>query len=335
MNRLKVGLIGVGRLGRIYARDLAGRIPLTRLTAVADVNRDAVTAIAREHDVPRSYTNPLDLLDDEDVDAIVIATPTATHCPLTLEAARRSKPIFCEKPPALTVDEARAMKAAVESSGVFFQLGFMRRFDRGYVAARQRIAGGAIGTPVLFRATSRDPYRPSLEYADPTISGGLMIDMGIHDFDLARWFMGEVKEVRAVGAVLAYPELGDLGDIDTAVVTLVFASGALGVIDLSRRGVYGYDISTEILGTNGAVRVGYLREHPVVVLTENQVAHDVVPYFPERFDQAYRTQLENFAENVLGDRPPPVTVDDGVEALRIAVAATRAHRTGQAVEVGS
>src|SRR5262249_909131 len=152
-------------------------------------------------------------------------------------------------------------------------------FDAGYAGAKRQIDSGRIGTPLVFKATSRDPFRPSVEYADPKSSGGMLIDMGIHDFDLARWFMGEVRTVSAIGATIAYPELAAVGDIENAIASLTFASGKLGVVDLTRSGIYGYDIATDILGTEGTVRIGYLRETPITVLTKNAVTHDVVPYF--------------------------------------------------------
>jgi scyllo-inositol 2-dehydrogenase (NAD+) len=331
--RLAVGLIGVGRLGRVYARDLAGRIPETRLVAVADPVGSLAEDVAAEFDVPRHYADPQSLIDDAAVDAVVIVSPTDTHRQLVVAAAQRGKPTFCEKPPALSLDEIAAMKGAIAKSGIFFQMGFMRRFDSGYAAAKKQIEGGRIGTPLVFKSTSRDPFRPSLEYANPKSSGGMLIDMGIHDFDLARWFMGEVKTVATIGATIAYPELSTVGDIDNAVASLTFASGKLGVVDLSRSGIYGYDIATEILGLEGTLKIGYLRETPVMVLTKNSVAHDTVPYFMERFRDAYTTQLQNFAQNVLQDRPAPITIDDGLEALRVGLAATRAHETQQPVAV--
>jgi inositol 2-dehydrogenase len=333
--RLNVGLIGVGRLGRVYARDLATRIPHTRLTAVADVAGDLAAEVAREFDVPRSYGNPTDVFDDANVDAVVIVSPTRTHCELTQAAAARGKPIFCEKPAALSLEEVLAMKDTISSTGVFFQLGFMRRFDRGYASAKRQMEAGAIGDVVVFRATSRDTFPPSPEYANPRNSGGMIIDQGIHDFDLARWFMGEVERVQAMGGVLACPELGAVGDIDNAIVTLQFTSGNLGVVDLTRKGVYGYDINTELLGTKGTLRVGYMRETPVLLMTKEHIAHDFVPYFMERFRDAYTIQLENFAENVLHERAAPITIEDGIESLRIGIAATQARETGQTVEVAS
>lgn len=334
MKRLGVGLIGAGRLGRVYARDLAGRIPETRLVAVADPAGTLAQDVAAEFDVPRHYTDPLALIDDDSVDAIVIVTPTHVHREQVIAAAARKKPTFCEKPPALSLDEVVEMQQAVERSGMFFQMGFMRRFDAGYAAAKKQIAEGRIGTPLVFKATSRDPFRPSLEYANPKSSGGMLIDMGIHDFDLARWFMGDVRTVSAIGATIAYPELETVGDIDNAIATLAFTSGKLGVVDLTRSGIYGYDISTEILGLEGTIRIGYLRETPITILTKaNGVSHDTVPYFMERFRDAYTNQLQNFAQNVLQDRDPPITIDDGFEALRLGVAATRAQQTGATIAV--
>jgi inositol 2-dehydrogenase len=332
---LNLGLLGLGRLGRIYARDLSQRVPGARLVAVADVDGALAETVGRDFGSLRSYVVPLQLIEDRQLDAIVICSPTHTHRELTVAAASHGIPVFCEKPPAIALSEALEMKEAVDRAGSFFQMGFMRRFDAGYVAAKRRIADGDIGDPVVFKATSRDPFRPSLEYANPKSSGGMIVDMGIHDFDLARWFMGEVQTVNAIGGVLAYPELGEVGDIDNAVVSLLFESGRLGVVDLTRNGIYGYDISTELLGTKGTLRIGYLRETPLLIMTKNSVTHDVVPYFMERFRDAYTVQLQNFVENVLHDRPPAISIDDGVESLRLALAATRARETGQVVQVRS
>lgn len=331
--RLSVGLIGVGRLGRVYARDLATRIAETRLVAVADPVEPLAREVAAEFGASRAYSNAIALIDDASVDACVIVSPTHTHRELVVAAADRRKPTFCEKPPALSLDEVAAMQGAIARSGMFFQMGFMRRFDTGYAAAKAQIDTGRIGTPLVFKSTSRDPFRPSLEYANPKSSGGMLIDMGIHDFDLARWFMGDVQQVSVIGATIAYPELATVGDIDNAVASLVFTSGKLGVVDLSRSGIYGYDIVTEILGSEGTLRVGYLRETPVTVLTKNCVTHDTVPYFMERFKDAYTAQLQDFARNVLNERTPPVTIEDGLEALRIGIAATEAQQTGKTVRL--
>ena len=301
---------------------------------MADTAGTVANDVAAEFDVARAYTDPLALIDDASVDAVVIVTPTHVHREQVIAAADRKKPTFCEKPPALSLEAVRAMKAAVERSGMFFQMGFMRRFDAGYAAAKKQIAAGRIGTPLVFKATSRDPFPPSLEYANPASSGGMLIDMGIHDFDLARWFMGEVRTVAAIGATIAYPELATVGDIDNAIVSLTFSSGTLGVVDLTRSGIYGYDISTEILGLEGTIRIGYLRETPILVMTKaDGVTYDTVPYFMERFRDAYTNQLQDFARNVQQGKQPPITIDDGLEALRVGVAATRARETGTTVHI--
>ncbi len=334
MARLKIGLIGLGRLGRVYARDLAGRIPETRLVAVADPAGTLAADIAEEFEVPRAFTDPLALIDEPAVEAVVIVTPTHIHREHVIAAAQRGKPTFCEKPPALSLDEVSEMKRVIERSKIFFQMGFMRRFDAGYASAHHQIRLGRIGMPLVFKATSRDPFRPSLEYANPQSSGGMLIDMGIHDFDLARWFMGDVRTVSAIGGTIAYPELESVGDIDNAIASLTFTSGKLGVVDLTRSGIYGYDISTEILGLEGTIRIGYLRETPIMIMTKaDGVSHDTVPYFMERFRDAYTNQLQNFAQNVQQGREPPVTIDDGMEALRIGIAATRARDTGATITV--
>jgi len=331
--KLKVGIVGLGRLGIVYARYFLGQIANAALVAVADIREDVAASFAREHDIPKWYNNDLDLIADPDVEAVVIVTPTSLHKQASLAAAAAGKAVFCEKPLSTSLEEALAIKEAVERTGIFYHLGFMRRFDHGYAAARKKIDAGEIGTPIVFKSTSRDPFRPSLEYLDPNHSGGLLTDCGIHDFDLARWLMGEVSSVYSIGGVLAYPEMRPIQDVDNAVATLSFDSGALGVVDLSRSGIYGYDIRTEILGTKGTLQIGYLRETPLLLLTKDGVTHDTVPYFMERFGQSYVTQLQNFVDHRLQDKPPAVTCDDGIGALRISLAATQSLHERRAVSL--
>jgi len=332
MTKINVGLIGVGRLGALYARYLAYQIPGSNLLAASDID-PAAEAIAGELGVTKWYPNYQDLIDDKQIDAIVIVTPTSTHHDIVAAAARAGKAIFCEKPLSISLDEARAMERVVAETGVFFHMGFMRRFDRGFRAAKQKIEQGVIGKAVVFRASSRDPFRPSLEYLDPRHSGGLMIDMGIHDIDIARWLMGDVSQAYATGGVLAYPEINEVGDIDNAVINLTFENGSLGVIDLTRNGVYGYDIRTEVLGTQGTVKVGYLRETPIVVMTKEGVTHDTVPWFMERFGEAYVAQLQNFIDHLQNQKEPSIKCADGVAALQVAIAATRAFKENRPVLV--
>lgn len=331
--QLNIGLIGLGRLGRIYADHFAYRIPQANLLAVSDARGQLAESCAQDLGIPKWYEDSRELLADKEIEAVVVVSPTDTHHSIVVEAARAGKAIFCEKPISLSLEDTGLMLQAVEKAGVFFHLGFMRRFDKGYMAAKRKIEDGAIGTPVVYKSSSRDPFPPSLEYADPKHSGGLIIDMGIHDIDIGRWFMGEVTSVYSIGGTLAYPELKEIGDLDNAITTLTFENGSLGVIDLSRNGVYGYDIRAEVLGTQGALKIGYLRETPLVVMTRAGVTHDTVPYFMERFGDAYVAQLEDFVNNILNDKEPSITGADGRAALRIGMAATLSQKENRPVEV--
>ncbi|MBN1285144.1 MAG: inositol 2-dehydrogenase [Anaerolineae bacterium] len=327
---LGVGVIGLGRMGRIYANHVARQVEGARLAAVSDLSAEATAQMAG---IP-AYADYHDLLADPDIQAVIIATPTSTHRAIVIAAAGAGKAIFCEKPTALTLPETDEMVEAVDRAGVMFQVGFMRRFDRGYVEARRKIEEGVIGEPVVLRSVSRDPYRTSLEYADPAKSGGLVVDMAIHDFDVARWLMGdEIERVYTEAGVLVYPELAEVGDIDNAMVVLRFARGGLGNVEVSRNARYGYDIQCEIIGSEGALRVGYLRETPLLTLTPNAVTHDVVPYFMERFGPAYTAQIEHFIGCIRTGAPPRVGVADARAALQAALAATRSQHTGRVVRV--
>ncbi len=330
---VQVGLVGLGRLGRIYADYLAGTIHETSLVAMADPDPEALDFVANRWPDASCYGEAEALLEDPAVEAVVVVSPTNTHRRVAQAALSAGKPVLCEKPLALTLEDSTAVRDLVEKSGTLFQMGFMRRFDPGYAAAKARIEEGTAGRVVMFKSSSRDPYRPSMGYLHPASSGGIFVDMGIHDFDLALWFMGPVRRVFSTGGVLVYPEIGEIGDIDNAVVSLQFDSGAIGQVDLSRNGVYGYDISTELLGTEGTIRIGYLRETPIRILTRNSVAHDTVPYFPQRFADAYKLQLRDFALNVIHGRTPSLLVEDGVEAFRVALAARRSYQSGTSVEV--
>jgi scyllo-inositol 2-dehydrogenase (NAD+) len=217
---------------------------------------------------------------------------------------------------------------------VFFQVGFMRRFDKGYAAAKRRLDAGEIGDPVTIRSVSRDPFRTSLEYANPSVSGGIIVDMGIHDFDLLRWFMGdEIERIYTESASLVYPELLDVGDVDNAMMTVRFGRGALGNVEVSRTAIYGYDIQCDIIGSKGALRIGYLQETPVLLLNQNGLQHDVVPHFPERFGPAYTTQVAHFIDCLREGKQPLVTPADARAALQAAIAATLSMREDRVVNV--
>ncbi len=331
---IRMGLIGAGRMGKVFAHTLAFTVAEADLIAVADVNPQTSAEVAARYGIKHHYTDYHDLLKREDIDAVVVVTPTATHAEVIEAAAAAGKHIFSEKPLAQTLSMCDEAIQAVAAAGVRLQLGFMRRFDPAYTMAKKRIEEGAIGTPVMFRATSRDPKRTSLEFARRENSGGLILDMGVHDFDLARWLMGsEVARVQTEGDCLVYPELRDVGDIDNAMINLRFANGAIGNIDLSRNAVYGYDIRTEVLGSEGGLLIGYMQQTATLVMTSAGVTHDTVPYFMERFGEAYASEIRDFVACLVEDRLPSVTGLDARKATAIGIAATMSLDEGRPVQL--
>jgi len=332
--KIRMGLIGAGRMGKVFAHTLAFTIPEVELLAIADINPQVSQEAADRYGARHHYTDYHDLLQREDIDAVVIVTPTATHAEVIQAAAAAGKHIFSEKPLAQTLELCDQAISAVQKAGLKLQLGFMRRFDPAYVMAKQRIDAGEIGAPVMFRSTSRDPKRTSLEFARRENSGGMIMDMGVHDFDLARWLMGsEVVRVHSEGGCLVYPELKEVGDIDNAMINLKFANDAVGNIDISRNAVYGYDIRTEVLGSKGALLIGKLQQTATLVMTSQGVTHDTVPYFMERFGEAYAAEIRDFVACIREDRTPSVTGQDARKVTAIAIAATRSLDEGLPVDV--
>jgi inositol 2-dehydrogenase len=329
---LNLGVIGLGRMGGLYARTLATQVTGVRLYAVADPDAEVRAGVAGAFQVPHALASAADLIALPDLHAVVIATPTSTHHELVIAAAQAGKAIFCEKPLAISVADTQAALAAVEQAGVPLQVGFMRRFDAAYTRAKALIDAGHIGQPVTFKSIGRDPFCPNPLFADPAKSGGLIIDMGIHDFDLARWLMGsEVERVSAEGTLLVCDTLKAIGDIDNAVVNLRFANGALGNVEVSRNAFYGYDIRTEVLGSEGAVNIGGYQHTPVLLLTRNGAQHDVMPYLMERFGDAYRAQMQHFVGCLREGTPPAVGGADALAAFEIGLAATRSAQAGRPV----
>jgi myo-inositol 2-dehydrogenase/D-chiro-inositol 1-dehydrogenase len=325
-DRLKVALLGAGRLGSAHASLLAA-LPSARLVVVADPRPDA--RALGEALGARTSADAREAIEAPDVDAVVIVTPTDTHAGLIERAARAGKPIFCEKPVALDVASTERALGTARACGVPLQIGFQRRFDPGYAEARRRIGAGELGRLQLFRAVSHDPYPPPAPYIPSC--GGQFLDMTIHDIDLARFLMGEeVVAVSGWGAALGAqaPDFAACGDWDTTVLNLRFASGALGSISNSRQSGYGYDIQTEVLGEKGTVKVGYERHTPLTLYDPAGVHHDYVPYFPQRFERAYAAELAAFVDGVRSGRPLSPTGEDGLAALRVALAATESARRG-------
>ncbi|TDL73620.1 inositol 2-dehydrogenase [Rhodococcus qingshengii] len=329
---LTVGIIGVGRIGKIHVDNLK-RIPQVRVKSVSDVAIGHLEEWAKEKQIEILTTNYQDILNDPEINAVFICSPTTTHANLIKESASAGKHIFCEKPVSFSVEETEEALEAVEQAGVKLQVGFNRRFDSNFRKIRELVQAGEIGTPHILRITSRDPQPPGIDYIKT--SGGLFMDMAIHDFDMARYIMGsEVVEVYANGAVLVDPAIGEAGDIDTAVISLKFANGALGVIDNSRRAAYGYDQRLEIFGDKGAAQSDNNRANTVEVSTAQHVSKEKPLYFfLERYTQAYIDEVNEFVTAIVENKEVICSGRDGLQAERIAKAARKSLEIGGPVQL--
>jgi inositol 2-dehydrogenase len=332
--QVNIGLIGLGRMGQLYARLLARQITGGSLYAIMEPDERVRQTTAGTYNVNYHCATVEEMLALPELNAVVIATPTSTHAELVVAAAEAGKAIFCEKPLALTLDETRRVLEVVNRANISLQVGFMRRFDAAYKRAKDLIDAGQIGRPLIFKSVGRDPFCPQKKFANPALSGGLIIDMAIHDFDLARWLMGsQVTHVSAEGTLLVCKDLEEVGDIDNAVINLHFASGALGNVEVSRNAFYGYDIRTEVLGSEGALMIGKQQQTPVLLLTRNGAQHDTVPYLLERFGDAYRAQIQHFVDCLINGQLPSVGGAEALAALEIGIAATVSQKTKRVVEV--
>lgn len=324
-----VALLGAGRMGQEHGRTLLG-VASARVLAVADPQVTAAQHVGQLLHSEATYPDPLQAINHPGVEAVVIATPTDTHASLMEAAALAGKAIFCEKPVARDLGETRRVLEVVEKAGVPFQIGFNRRYDPPYLEAARKIAAGEIGQVEQFIAVMRDPGPPPLDYL--RVSGGIFLDQSIHDIDCARFLVGEVEEVMAWGAVHVDPAIGEIGDVDTTNLSLRFANGALGVIQNSRRAVYGYDVRTEVFGSQGKLVMDATPKTPLWQYGQG-VQADHYHFFMDRFKEAYRLELEAFFQALeRGDRPTPGATD-ALESLRIALAATCSLREGRAVKL--
>ena len=340
--RVGIGLLGAGRMGSIHARLIAAGIPGARLSGIADIDYAAARRLAAEVGDPPAYGSPDELLAAPGIDAVLIAVSSHRHLDAIRASAAAGKDILCEKPIALTIEDTDAAIAATDAAAVRLQVGFMRRWDPDYARAKTRLASGRFGVPTLFTSLQFDPAPPPLAFADPAVSGGIMVDMGIHEFDLARWLMAdEVAEVHAYGSAIASPEFATIGDADTVAVALRFAGGALGSVLLARSTTYGEDVRTEVLATNGSVWVGGPPTTPGassggVPRTPDQpwagaVATDTLDPSIPRFARGYADQTRGFVEAIVADRPVAVPASESRAALLIARAADRSMREGRPV----
>lgn len=325
---LKVGLLGAGRIGQVHAVNIAGHTRST-LVAVSDIYAEAAGTLAAAHGAEARSSDAI--LNDPGIDAVLIATSTDTHSDLIEAAARSGKAVLCEKPVDLSLDRAQRCLEAVADRAATVMIGFNRRFDPNFAALKASLLKGDIGKPELLSITSFDPAPPPVDYIK--VSGGLFRDMMIHDFDMANFLMGDAPvSVSAVGSSIVDPRIGAAGDVDTAVVTLRYGDGRIAVIKNSRRAVYGYDQRVELLGAKGLLQAGNMLENTVVRSTVDGVVSGKPTYFfLERYMLAYAAEWDAFVGAVLDGRPQPVTLADGIAALALAEAATRAARTGETV----
>lgn len=331
--KLNVGVIGLGRIGRVHAANLVGRVPGARLTAGCDADPNAQDRFTAEFAAP-VVAQPERLLADATIDAVVIATPTLTHADLITAAARAGKAIFAEKPIALTAAETDAALRAVNAAGVPFQIGFQRRWDAAYLAARRQIEAGAIGEAVLFRASGRDPAPAALAYHDPANSGGIFLDAAIHDFDAARFLMArEVTRVSAHGACLVHRDLARVNDIDTSITVLHFADGALGLTEWNRFAGHSEEISAEVQGSAGALRIGGLLQTPVLTIAGGRASRTLTAGFGQRFAQAFCDELCAFVAAIRAGQRPTPDGEDARRALQIALAARESFTSGASVDL--
>ena len=327
---LRIGVLGVGRIGKMHAELVARQVPGASLAMVQDINAEAAAAVAAEFDVAHT-TDVEELLASGDVDAVAICSSTDTHVPLMIAAASAGKAIFCEKPVSLDLAKVDEGLAAVEAGAVPIQIGFNRRFDPAHASVRAAVVDGSVGDLHIVRITSRDPAPPPIAYIK--VSGGLFLDMMIHDFDMARFVTGsEVVDVYAQAAVLVDPAIGEAGDVDTAVVVLTHENGCITSIDNSRQAVYGYDQRVEAFGSGGMAASENPLSHTGMRRSAGGTLSKTLPYFfLDRYIPSYIEEWKAFVSYVTSGGPSPVSAEDGRAPLVIGLAAWKSYREGRPV----
>jgi len=331
---INLGIIGAGRIGKVHAKSiLTSGLPV-RVKGIADPLMNAETeAWAKASGIDGVFLDHRRILEDKDIEAVLICSSTDTHSPISIEAIEAGKHIFCEKPIDHDVAKIQSVIKKLAETDLKYQVGFNRRFDHNFKAVKAAITAGAVGEPHILRITSRDPAPPPVEYI--RVSGGIFLDMMIHDFDMVRFLLDcEVEEVFAKGAVLVDPEIGEAGDIDTAIVTLKMKSGALAVIDNSRKAVYGYDQRAEVFGSKGCVSASNDAPSTAVISNENGVLAEKPHYFfLERYMQAYQDEMLSFINAIINDTPTEVNITDGLKPVLIGLAAKKSLEENRPVSL--
>ncbi len=333
MKQLNIGIIGAGRIGKVHMQSITYNVPTAKVLGITDVFKDGLQELADKYGIEKVYADYKEMLADKDIDAVLVCSSTDTHADISIEAAKAGKHVFCEKPVDLTPEKVQAVIDAVAEAGVKLQVGFNRRFDHNFAHVRSLINEGKVGNLELIKITSRDPEPPPAEYA--AVSGGMFLDMTIHDFDMARFLAGsDVTEVYASATCLVDPAIGEAGDVDTAIINLKFENGALGVIDNSRRAAYGYDQRIEVFGSKGAAMAANDTPTNVTVMNAEGVTTDKPLYFfLERYMQSFRDEMVQFVDAVLNDKETPTTGVDGLNSILVALAAKKSVKEGRPVKI--
>ena len=338
---IRFGVIGLGRLGYVHAHNVARNVKNAQLTAVCDVDEELAADAAREFGCT-AYTDMEKLIGDPNVDAVCVVTPTAHHVVPVSAVVQSGKPLFCEKPLASTLEDTEKLAGLIKAGGKPCQIGFMRRFDPPCARAKTLINEGVIGRPVYFCGFSRDPIPPPPWACNPATGGGLFIDMLIHDFDLARFLIGDdIVEVYAEDANLLVDSEGIERFADNATVAMRFRNGALGHSHASMHAGYGYDMRSEVFGTEGNLGLGGLNSTELTLSTPSCgiskpmtfLPKGKIPHFMYRFGEAYRNQMEAFVQCLLDGAMPSVNEDDALAAYRVALAATESAATNAVVRL--
>lgn len=331
---MKVGIIGAGRIGKVHAQNISMFVPEMEIKTIADpFMNDATEAFARKCGIPNIVKDAEVIFNDPEIEAVLICSSTDTHADYIIRAAKARKHIFCEKPIAYDLKKVHEAIDAAKEAGVKLQIGFCRRFDHNHRAVYDMVQSGKVGKVNIVKISSRDPEPPPVSYVK--VSGGIFYDMMIHDFDMARFLAGsDVTEVHTYGSVLVDPGIGEAGDVDTAIVTLKFANGAIGVIDNSRKAVYGYDQRVEVFGSDGcAINDNDIPNTAVLMNGDGITGGTAYKIMWDRYTGAFVSGMQAFADAVVNDKEPPVTGIDGLYPVLMAAAATKSLREGRPVAI--
>ncbi|HTS67785.1 MAG TPA: inositol 2-dehydrogenase [Terriglobia bacterium] len=332
-SQLHIGIIGAGRIGKVHAETVAFGLPEAEIVSITDLDHNAARRVADRCRIACVAASSEEILSDPRVDAVLICSSTDTHAELIVAAARAGKHIFCEKPIAHDLAKIDAALEAVAKAGVKLQIGFNRRFDPNFGRVRRAVQSGEIGTPRLMHIISRDPAPPPISYVK--VSGGMFLDMTIHDFDMARFLIGdEVEEVFVAGGVMVDEAIGAAGDLDTAVTVLRFRRGVIGTIDNCRQAAYGYDQRVEILGSLGAIATENCYPNQATVSTGSEVRKDLpLNFFMDRYRESFATEMRCFVEAVIHDHPTPVSGEDGRIPVVMGLAARKSFEERRPVRL--